>query len=239
MQTNQIMVNSIPVEFFNKEKLNVDHMQPIYACTDYGQYLTDIINNVKSGKTKEEAINIFLSKISEEVLKRNTDKLINNGIKAVKIVVMANNNGYTPYVCFPGYEKYETLEEKIDRIYNTLPNEVKIVFDKYLMDKDIMKKILVGRGGNVKTVRPDNSILYYYWRMTRFNTGRDPTLPVIAQWELERGIETEINRKLSRTEQKQVNEYGDLTSSKIAVDYFGKEAIRGSYRWGKLLGTTT
>lgn len=49
---------------------------------------------------------------------------------------------------------------------------------------EIIKTIKGRKPGTVKSKRPDDSRSYYVWRMVRFHTGKDVTLPMTATLEV-------------------------------------------------------
>ncbi len=91
---------------------------------------------------------------------------------------------------------------------------------------DILKHCLSSKGknkGGVKTSRPSENLgsrVYYVWRMLRFDTGADVTLPIMA--------ETFIHGD------PWVKELGDF-ASEVAKKLTGGHSV-GAMRWGKALG---
>lgn len=49
-------------------------------------------------------------------------------------------------------------------------------------------KVLAGRGGKLRSAKPKQGIYAYVWRMCTFHSGIDPTMPVVAEMDLQRGI---------------------------------------------------
>ncbi len=56
-------------------------------------------------------------------------------------------------------------------------------------------KVLAGRGGKLRSAKPKQGIYAYIWRMCTFHSGIDPTMPVVAEMDLQRGIEEVLKEK--------------------------------------------
>jgi hypothetical protein len=56
-------------------------------------------------------------------------------------------------------------------------------------------KVLAGRGGKLRSAKPKQGIYAYIWRMCTFHSGIDPTMPVVAEMDLQRGIEEVLQEK--------------------------------------------
>lgn len=113
---------------------------------------------------------------------------------------------------------------------------------------------LTGRKG-LRTAKPKtNGFDAYVWRMARFHSGIDPTMPVTCDWDLENYIESFMGKRpkfaakyygSTDTEveayenyKKTVAEYrkiGDEYADKVC-DHFGLNKFAAAYRWGKAFG---
>ncbi len=49
-------------------------------------------------------------------------------------------------------------------------------------------KVLSGRGGKLRSAKPKQGIYAYIWRQCTFHSGIDPTMPVVADLDLQKGI---------------------------------------------------
>lgn len=56
-------------------------------------------------------------------------------------------------------------------------------------------KVLAGRGGKLRSAKPKQGIYAYVWRMCTFHSGIDPTMPVVAEMDLQRGIAEVLKEK--------------------------------------------
>lgn len=56
-------------------------------------------------------------------------------------------------------------------------------------------KVLAGRGGKLRSAKPKQGIYAYVWRMCTFHSGIDPTMPVVAEMDLQRGIKEVLKDK--------------------------------------------
>ena len=77
-----------------------------------------------------------------------------------------------------------------------------------------------GRGGGLRSKRPDDPVCYYVWRMARFHGGADVTMPVSAVMEI---AKHPWIREL------------DALADRVARRVYGTD-LAAAHRWGRALG---
>lgn len=118
-------------------------------------------------------------------------------------------------------------------------------------------KVLSGRKG-LRSAKPKNGIYAYIWRMCTFHSGIDPTMPVVADLDLQLGIAEVLKEKGFRdfrgapTDQHNqsivVRDMRDFTEEVKALDkrgglvdrvllHFGLDPLGGARRWRGLLAS--
>lgn len=56
-----------------------------------------------------------------------------------------------------------------------------------------------GNGKSIKTAKPKDGVMVYVWRMARFHSGQDTTMPMTCFWDLERGLKEATGEELKFT----------------------------------------
>jgi hypothetical protein len=228
----------IKLEFPNEEKEYENRLfTSLGSITDYGNWKQWLITQLKEGKItkenyREDFLNYFKEKFNSDT--HHTGNLFYNGKLAVSIHVLLRSNGYSfqPYF---GEGKRLTLEEKIIYLKAKLSKPTLTVIEEHF-DQDNLDRILKGRKGGVKTVKPkDDGLNYYIWRITRFNLGVDPTLPVTAEWEIRSFLEDHIPG-ITDKEIKVALELCDLLLFVKNQKDHGKVAYSGAIAWANALG---
>lgn len=112
------------------------------------------------------------------------------------------------------------------------------------IDMSHLRDRLEGQDGGLRPSKPqasgDTGLTQYVWRMARFNSGKDPEMPVTAAWWLqdwldEQGIDAEVSGILDEPG-KQITAILDVVSQMIVAS-FGQDPGAGAERWeGVLFG---
>jgi hypothetical protein len=130
-----------------------------------------------------------------------------------------------------------------DRILELTPEQTASILAKlqaFTTDAELIKHCTPrGKGGSVKTGKPQDGVMAFIWRWARFHNGTDVTMPVMIYFDLENGIEalTGLNVSFSRNQpgQKHVLTFLDARADRL-VELTGGNKLRGVKRWAPLLG---
>lgn len=100
---------------------------------------------------------------------------------------------------------------------------------------------LTGRNNQLRTGKPKNNGAYaYLWRMVRFHTGMDVTMPMMCFFDLQNWLDS-IGRKdvkvsgILNADGKALCDELDKMIDEISV-HFKKNPYAGAMVWGKALG---
>ena len=158
---------------------------------------------------------------------------------AIEIHILASKNGYC-LIPFFNEGKRLTSEEKIKNLVEELPEEIITDIQEHFQETNLIK-ILKGRKG-LKTVKPKTDGLdYYIWRMTRFNTGIDMSMPIMASMDINAYFSEKIEGKKSyfaisnKSVKKAVN-LVDLLVDAMNFKQFGLKSFSGATKWAEALG---
>lgn len=94
---------------------------------------------------------------------------------------------------------------------------------------------LTGRGDSFRKSKPDaDGLTQYVWRMARFHSGADSSMPVTASWWLqdyldEQGIDASVSG-ITDAEGKAVTAFLDNVVDDVLAE-FGLDISRGARRW--------
>lgn len=134
------------------------------------------------------------------------------------------------------------MEEVRDHYDNPVVGEVIDEIDiHHLIDRS------EGRGGGLRSSKPrtdsDGPLEAYIWRMSRFHSGDDPSMPVMAASDLDAWLdENEVNASVFGTRSDEARENGEAV--KEMIDEFvvtlvllalGRNPNGGAKRWEGLL----
>jgi hypothetical protein len=131
-------------------------------------------------------------------------------------------------------EYLDTLTvEQVEGILSVLEGHV-------TMPKLIASCTVRGRGDSIKTNKPIDGVYAYVWRMARFNSGADTSMPITAFFDLEVGIKEATSIPVSFTfiregQQRAVCDWLDKWSQEL-VKHVGGDPLAGTLRWGRVLG---
>lgn len=229
------ILEHIPLVFPNQAH---EYTDPLFtqfsSCTDYGKWNRVVEKEMKEKNlSKEESLEFALDYFKEDFGKERhqTCQLTNKqGDLAKEIHVLVSSNGYR-YQPYWGEGKKLTTDEKIEKLRSNLCRRTLEAIDSHFTN-DHLKRLLKGRNG-IKTTRPkDDGLDYFIWRHTRFNCGIDMTMPIIADWELDKFLK---NNALDH-EKKDAKDLIDLTVFKKNTEIFGKKSFRGAITWSRALG---
>jgi len=128
------------------------------------------------------------------------------------------------------------LEDMRNQVKEKSPDISKEIEETF--HEDNLSKILTGRKG-IKTVRPKGDsneigLKYYIWRQTRFNCGIDPSLPIMAGFELGSWLNKRGIDKYSDIGKLIVNYVDSRTYFMNQINY-GMLAHQGIARWNNAL----
>lgn len=205
------------------------------ATTDYGQWRDDLREVMNSQKTKEQKLAFLLEYFKQKFIKfgsTQTSKLMKDKHTIQEIHLILGKNGYM-FKQYLGEGKKLTLNEKIDKLKDFLPNSVTdLILSRFT--KEHLTQILKGRKYAIKTNPPDtDGIDYYIWRLTRFNCGYDSSLPVMSDLRVKITLnELGIEKSLQRT----IIEFIDLLTFRMNIINFKNQAGIGCNIWKKALG---
>lgn len=121
--------------------------------------------------------------------------------------------------------------------------EVVALIDKVCADLETaVEQCRASRGprkGDLKTSKPKNGIYAYVWRMARFHSGDDVTMPMAADYDLSEGIEKETGIRVRffplDDSRKALLDKLDNLSEEVCVK-LGRSRDAGLRRWGRALG---
>lgn len=108
------------------------------------------------------------------------------------------------------------------------------------VDMDELTERLTARGGGLRASKPDtdadNGLIQYVWRMARFHTGADPSMPVTAGWWLqswldEQGIDAKVSGRTDAAGE-EITEGLDAVVAAL-IGEFGHNPTGGANRWEK------
>jgi hypothetical protein len=141
---------------------------------------------------------------------------------------------------------YEALEAA-----EGLPTEAKDFIRHYLHIDCALEVITPrGKGQSIKTGKPTkhSPIYAYIWRMARFNSGADLTLPVMASFDLQDGLgeicpsfRTGENRDRTPEQREADRKVGKVAAdlldalSMVCVKLVKGDALAGAKRWHKAI----
>jgi hypothetical protein len=112
-----------------------------------------------------------------------------------------------------------------------------IIADEY--SPVVLVEKLRGRKGGLRPSKPKNDgLLQYIWRMARFHSGDDPSMPMTADWDLSDWLESRGFEKVHaiRTDRdRELLKHLDALSTVVLVG-LGRDPFAGARRWGKALG---
>jgi len=102
---------------------------------------------------------------------------------------------------------------------------------------------LEGRGGRLRASKPntddDNGMIQYIWRMARFHSGADPSMPVTASWWLqdylnENGYEASVSG-ITDEEGDEINDALESVVNEVLND-FGHSEYGAAEVWAGIIG---
>lgn len=99
---------------------------------------------------------------------------------------------------------------------------------------------LSGRGDTFRVSKPNaNGLIQYVWRMARFNSGEDPSMPVTAAWWLQDWLdENDIDAQVSGVTDDagtEVTEYLDMVSCEVLEEEFGYDSDGAARAWSGMV----
>lgn len=112
---------------------------------------------------------------------------------------------------------------------------------KAAVDMDALVKALRGRDGGLRPSKPKtaNGLVKYVWRMARFHSGADPTMPIMCAFDLQDWLdERKLPAKVSgilNAEGKEVSKYLDAVAEEV-VKRLGGDPLGGARRWARAFG---
>lgn len=96
-----------------------------------------------------------------------------------------------------------------------------------------------GDGSSIKTNKPSDGVMAYVWRMARFHSGADVTMPVTATWDLSDGLEaltgTNYGFVILSENHRKVTAFLDEKAMHL-VRSVGGNPYAATQRWGRALG---
>lgn len=117
-------------------------------------------------------------------------------------------------------------------------DETRALFDH--VDVDELTDALTGRAGGLRPSKPTthDELTQYVWRMCRFHSGHDPSMPVTASWDLqafldEQGIEARVSG-ITDDAGKEITGALDELCDVILVE-LGEDPYGAAKRWQGLL----
>lgn len=123
-----------------------------------------------------------------------------------------------------------------------LTPEARTVLEHERTDLDHLVDRLTGRGDGLRTSKPtaqnDSGLEQYVWRMSRFHSGSDPSIPVTATWWLdewldEKGIDAEVSG-ITDEAGEEITALLDVLARLVLVE-MGYDPDGGIRRWEKAL----
>ena len=87
-----------------------------------------------------------------------------------------------------------------------MDNNVKIYLDKIIQDVDSALVEISPRGNKktIKTGKPKHGVYAYIWRMARFHSGIDTTMPITATWGLKSQLNADLGYTLTYTDENEI-----------------------------------
>lgn len=101
-------------------------------------------------------------------------------------------------------------------------------------DYDSVFAVVKGRKG-IRTAKPKgNGFAAYVWRMARFHSGEDTTMPVMAEYDLANWADHSYIHG-DKEAFKQLRKAADEMADRVCAD-LGISSLAGAARWAKALG---
>jgi len=139
------------------------------------------------------------------------------------------------------HEALMSDDELTKSVSGEVDPEVMTYIKKMSSDDDTaMREITVrGNGKQLKTNKPKNGVYAYVWRMVRFHSGEDPTMPTTATWDLSREIQEKTGVKITfgitRNDKKKLLEMLDRQADRCLIA-LGLNPNGAANRWKRAFG---
>ena len=135
----------------------------------------------------------------------------------------------------------EDTFENIDGQSDLTP-AARAVIDSDRVEADHLIDRLTGRDGGLRPSKPqaqgDTGLEQYVWRMARFHSGSDPSIPVTAAWDLGKWLDSEgIDAEVSGVTDRAGEEITGILDviARLCANELTGSAERGFNRWEKAL----